>query len=118
MKTITKLWIGIIIMVILSPLGLIIPEFFKAKEAWGEWGAEEIQKMVGYVPEGIEKLGSLWKAPFPDYAFAGMEDAGIVKSGLAYIFSAIIGIALTAGVIILLGRLLTEKTEKDKSNGK
>ena len=40
MKIITKLWIGMIVLICLSPLGLLIPEHFKAGAAWGEWGAD------------------------------------------------------------------------------
>ena len=69
MKTIRKLWLFIAVLIILTPIGLIIPEHFKAGSAWGEWGAEEIQKFIGYVPNGLEKLSSLWNAPIPDYAF-------------------------------------------------
>lgn len=38
MKTITKLWLLIIVLVILTPLGLILPAYFKSGPAWGEWG--------------------------------------------------------------------------------
>ena len=61
MKITTKLWIGVGALIILSPLGLIIPDHFKAGSAWGEWGADKIQKLVGYVPKGLGKLSSLWK---------------------------------------------------------
>ncbi|MFZ4396949.1 MAG: PDGLE domain-containing protein [Kiritimatiellia bacterium] len=109
MKTITKCWIGLGVLALLSPLGLILPDHFKAGSAWGEWGADEFQKMIGYVPEGLSKLGELWKAPLPDYAFKGCEEKGITHLSVAYIFSAILGVALTVGVIWLLGRFLVKK---------
>ena len=56
MKIITKLWIGLGVLIILSPLGIILPEHFKAGSAWGEWGADEMQKLVGYIPQGLEKV--------------------------------------------------------------
>jgi len=34
------------------------------------------RKAVGYVPQGLEKLGEIWKAPMPDYAFKGWEEKG------------------------------------------
>ena len=52
-----KLWIGLFIMALLTPLGVLLPEKFKAEEAWGEWGAEKLEKVLGYVPEGLKKLG-------------------------------------------------------------
>ena len=65
MKTITKFLIGLVVLIILSPLGVILPEHFKAGSAWGEWGSDEMQKLVGYVPTGLAKLSGLWSAPLP-----------------------------------------------------
>jgi len=109
MKTITKLWIGIGIMILLSPLGLLLPEHFKASDAWGEWGADAFSGMVGYVPRGLERFASLWSAPLPDYAFKDWEGKGLADLSFAYIISAILGIAITVIVVLLLGKLLTKK---------
>jgi hypothetical protein len=46
-KTINKLWIALGAMVVLSPLGLFLPDHFKAGAAWGEWGGDEMEKLVG-----------------------------------------------------------------------
>lgn len=109
MKLITKFWIGIGVLIILSPLGLILPEHFKAGSAWGEWGADEMQKLVGYVPKGLEKLSELWKAPMPDYAFKGWEEKGLSSLSFAYIISAIVGITIITIVVLLLGKFLSKK---------
>ena len=109
MKTITNFWIGIGVLIILSPLGLILPDHFKAGAAWGEWGADEIQKLVGYVPKGLEKLSSLWSAPIPDYAFKGWDEKPLANLSLAYVFSAVIGILICVGVVFLLGKFLSKK---------
>ena len=109
MKLITKFWIAITVLIVLSPLGLILPEHFKAGSAWGEWGADEMQKLVGYVPKGLEKLSSLWNAPMPDYAFKGWEEKGLSHLSLAYIISAIVGIGIIVLVILVIGKLLTKK---------
>jgi len=109
MKLITRFWIGIAILIAVSPLGLILPEHFKAGSAWGEWGADEMQKLVGYVPQGLEKLSNLWNAPLPDYAFKGWEEKGLPHLSFAYIISAIAGICLVALIALLLGRWLTKK---------
>lgn len=111
MKIITKLWIGIAILIILSPLGLILPEHFKAGSAWGEWGIDEIQKLVGYVPQGLEKLSSLWNAPIPDYAFKGWEEKGLMHLSFAYIISAVVGIIVTVLVVLLIGRMLAKRDD-------
>ena len=109
MKLIAKFWIGIVVLIILSPLGLILPEHFKAGRAWGEWGAEEMQKLVGYIPKGLEKLSNLWKAPIPDYAFKGSEGKGLPHLSFAYIMSAIAGIIIIVIVVLIIGRLLVKK---------
>ncbi len=106
-----KLWIGIGVLIVLSPLGLILPDHFKAGSAWGEWGLEEIQKMIGYVPLGFQKLSELWKAPLPDYAFQGWEGKDLFSMSFAYIISAIVGIAIIAGVAFLIGKVLAKEDE-------
>ncbi len=107
MKTITRFWVGIAVLIVLSPLGLILPDHFKAGSAWGEWGADEVQKLVGYVPKGLEKLGSLWSAPIPDYAFKGWEKKPLAGLSIAYITSAVIGILACITVVFLLAKFLS-----------
>ena len=111
MKTITKLWLFIAVLIILTPIGLIIPKYFKAGSAWGEWGAEEIQKVIGYVPQGFMKLSSLWNAPMPDYAFKGCEGKPMPVLSFSYIISAIIGIGIIAGIVLLFGRFFSNKEQ-------
>lgn len=109
MKITTKLWIGMAVLIILSPLGLILPEHFKAGAAWGEWGADEMQKLVGYIPQGLEKLSSLWNAPLPDYAFKGWEEKGLPHLSFAYVISAIVGIGIITLAVMGIGKLLARK---------
>ena len=109
MKTINKLWIGLGIFAVLSPIGLYLPDKFKAGSAWGEWGSDEIKKLIGYVPQGLEKLASLWSPIIPDYAFKGWEEKGLGHLSFAYIFSAVVGIALCVGIAFLLGKILKKK---------
>jgi cobalt/nickel transport protein len=106
MKITTKLWIFLGVLILLSPLGLILPEHFKAGSAWGEWGVDEVKELVGYIPAGLEKLGSLWNAPVPDYAFQGWEEKGLTHLSFAYIFSGILGSALVVLVVWLMGKIL------------
>lgn len=109
MKITTKFWIGIVALIILSPLGLILPEHFKAGSAWGEWGADEMQKLVGYIPKGLVKLSSLWNAPIPDYAFKGWEEKGLSRLSFAYIISAVAGVIITVLAVLLIGKILAKK---------
>ena len=84
MKTITKLWLFIAILIILTPVGIVLPRYFKSGTAFGE-----------------EKLSSLWNAPMPGYA----------DGKLGYIISAILGVTVIAGVIFIAGKFLN-KNEK------
>jgi len=111
MKVTTKLWIGLAALIMLSPIGLILPEHFKAGSAWGEWGVDEMQKLVGYIPQGLERLAGLWSAPIPDYAFKGWEEKSLPDLSIAYVMSAIIGITITVLAVFLIGKMLAKKED-------
>ncbi|OGS46027.1 MAG: cobalamin biosynthesis protein [Elusimicrobia bacterium RIFOXYD2_FULL_34_15] len=112
MKITTKLWIGIGILIILSPLGLIIPEYFKSGNAWGEWSSNELQKLIGYVPKGLKELSSLWNAPMSEYTIKGWGEKGPKHLSFTYIISAITGILIITSVIFIIGKLLVKKGNK------
>lgn len=99
-----KLWIGLGVMVLLAPMGLILPEFFKAGGAWGEWGIDEIKDIAGYIPEGLRKLSGIWSAPFPDYTFSGWDKG--IRSYLSYIISGLLGVAVVVGAAYLITLIL------------
>jgi len=103
-----KLWLGIGILALLSPLGIIIPKWFGAGGAWGEWGLDEIAKEAGFVPEGMKRVAEIWKAPLPDYALP-VEGKGPAIESFGYVLSAIIGIALVAVVMYIITKLLTRR---------
>lgn len=100
-----KLWIGLLIMVLLTPLGILLPEKFRAKEAWGEWGTDRLEKLVGYIPEGLKKLADLWKAPIPDYNFGG-EGASMTVQVISYIVSGLIGITVCTIIFLIVSRFI------------
>ena len=66
-----RLMAGMAALIVLTPLGLYLPARFSAGSAWGEWSSAEIGKLIGYVPEGMRRAGSMWQAPMPDYALRG-----------------------------------------------
>lgn len=104
------------LLALLSPIGLILPNHFKAGDAWGEWSIDTVKKETGYMPAGLEKLSSVWNAPVPDYTFKGWEEKGLKKSSLAYIFSALAGIALCATFSFLIGKLIARKNSGSSGN--
>ncbi len=102
MKNLKKLWIGLAILAVLSPLGLLA-----SGDAWGEWGTETFKKMLGFIPKGLAKFSGLWKAPFADYCIPGT--GGV----LGYILSAFAGIALVVLATWFIGRALSRRERKD-----
>ncbi len=90
------LWIGLAILVLLAPLGLLAPG-----TAWGEWGGEELRELgLGFIPEGLERLGGIWPAPIPDYEVPGLN------ANLGYILSAVVGIVLVSLATWLVSRMV------------
>lgn len=102
------LWVGLILLALLSPLGLLA-----SGAAWGEWSVEDwgdsatrtaIAHASGEaappaeVPSGLKALSGLWSAPAPDYApaFAPSESTG-------YILSAVAGCGLAALAFLMVG---------------
>ena len=87
-------------LIILTPLGLLA-----SGTAWGEWGADEINEMIGYVPEGMNSWSL--EALLPDYALEGQNEI------LMYILSAIIGVALIIIIFKILGFILGKKDDSN-----
>jgi hypothetical protein len=111
MKETKKLWWGLVLLILISPLGLILPEVFKSGSAWGEWHLEEIGKMLGFIPEGIKRLSNLWPAPVHNYNVKTWEGQGLAKSSLAYILSGALGVGVIVLVSFFLGKILTKKNK-------
>ena len=100
-RTVRPLLIGLAIMMVLSPLGLLA-----AGTAWGEWGASDFadpavrteiatasgQAPPAQAPQGLEELSRIWTAPLAEYAPAFIPNAQV-----GYILSAVVG----TGLIIL-----------------
>lgn len=58
----------ILITILLTPLGLIAEG-----PAWGEWSVEEIEAMIGFVPQSIGSTTPLIGAVIPDYEISGLN---------------------------------------------
>ncbi len=101
MKGIKKLWFGLCILALLSPIGLMA-----SGTAWGEWGAEEFSKMLGYVPQGLARFSDLWKAPLPDYGVPGIGEV------TGYVLSAFLGITLILIITWGIGKVLANRAEQ------
>jgi len=111
MKGTKKLWWGLIFLILISPLGLVLPELFKSGPAWGEWSQQQIEKMLGFIPEGIKRLSDFWSAPVHDYNVKNWEGQGLAKSSLGYILSGALGVGVIVLVSFFLGKILTKKNK-------
>ena len=96
-RIVRNLTIGLILLMILAPLGLLA-----VGETFGEWGPDEVQEKLGFVPPGLEELGGIWNAPMPDYAFPNGGESMAVSSA-AYILSALIGVVVGGGFLYFVG---------------
>ncbi len=97
-KLIRNLAIGLALLIILAPLGLLA-----VGETFGEWSAEEVKEKLGFVPPGLEQLSSLWNAPLPDYAFPGGSES-MTFSAAAYMISAVLGVLICGGLLYFGGK--------------
>jgi len=98
-----RLWLATVLLMLLTPLGILA-----AGTAWGEWSVKDLPKAQGSmpvsgispqhasVPSGLQKLSTVWTAPFPGYA------PGFVKHpAVGYLLSAMFAV----GLLLLASRL-------------
>jgi len=97
-KIYRKFAIGLALLIILTPLGLLA-----VGETFGEWSAEEIEEKIGFVPPGLEEISNFWKAPLPDYALPGGTES-TTTAAATYILSALIGVVICGGLLYLAGK--------------
>ena len=96
-KIVRNFAIGLVVLIILAPLGLLA-----VGETFGEWSNEEIKEKLGFVPPGLERLSSSWSAPLSDYAFP--DDESQKGAIAAYILSGIIGVLICGGLLYYAGK--------------
>jgi cobalt/nickel transport system permease protein len=109
------LWIGLSLLMLLCPLGLLA-----VGTAWGEWApgdfrdpAQRAEMALAsrqsapplHPPQGLEKLSTLWTAPVPDYAPSFLKSAA-----LGYVLSAVFGTGLILGVLLFLSAIVRRMT--------
>jgi hypothetical protein len=102
-KNVKVFLIALGVLVILAPLGLLA-----SGTAYGEWGPEDLQQMVGYVPAGLQHLSELWHPLLPDYDFPGGHDT-VPGATPGYYVSAMIGVILCAGFMYGVGKAIAKR---------
>ena len=98
--------LALLAMALLSPLGLVAQG-----GAWGEWGAEELEKLLGFVPSGIEKAAGFWQGLFPDYSVKFLGEGRLAENA-GYLISALVGSVLVYGVTMAYVRIMARNGAK------
>ena len=106
-RPLTWLWGSLGVLILLTPLGLLA-----GGTAWGEWDPAAVRAMVGYMPAGLQRLSGVWTAAMPDYAPAFVKNPFV-----AYVVAAVVGVALIAAVMWLIGLLLATRASDDRPSG-
>ncbi len=107
-KPLRSLWAGLAVMLLLTPLGIMT-----AGSAWGEWMASDYadaatrqqiasaslsQAAPEQAPRGLQRLSSVWTAPFARYAPPYVRGAAF-----GYLLSAMFGAGLIVAVFLFFG---------------
>ena len=100
-----KITITLLILTLLTPVGLFLPVFFNAGDAWGEWSAATVKEFIGYVPEGLARYSGTWKAPIDGYTINSRDASEVHQSGY-YIISGLIGATMAMTATILFSKLI------------
>jgi cobalt/nickel transport system permease protein len=95
-------------LVVLTPLGLLA-----TGTAFGEWGTDEIKQQIGYIPKGFAALSNIWHALLPDYSLSALG-SGQLGSTMGYILSAVVGIAMITGLILISSKLILKSQKEQK----
>jgi hypothetical protein len=104
-KTFKTLVIALVIFMVLVPIGLIA-----SGTAFGEWGPDELQQAVGFVPAGLQNLNGLWSAPLDGYDLPGQHDT-IPTQTPGYYVSAIVGVIVASAIAYGVGKALIKRTD-------
>jgi cobalt/nickel transport protein len=100
-----KILIILLLLCLITPIGILLPVLFNAGDAWGEWSAQTVKDLIGYVPRGLSKYSDIWKAPITDYTI-NTGDTSVVHQSGYYIVSGILGATVTYLVVLLISRLI------------
>ena len=105
-----RLWIGLLALVALTPLGLLANE-----EAWGEWDPSGVKAQTelqfgpgrGYTPKAMDAADLRGYHGIPGLRDYASNDG---KNGLGYLGAGLLGVTVIAGLILLGGRLAVRRS--------
>ena len=105
-----KILIVLLLLCLITPLGILLPMIFNAGDAWGEWSAQTVKDLIGYIPQGLAKYTDIWNSPLPDYTM-NADDTSVVHQSGYYIVSGIIGATVTYVVMLLISKFIVRNGE-------
>ncbi|MBZ5589422.1 MAG: cobalt transporter CbiM [Acidobacteriia bacterium] len=114
-RALKRFALAVAVLALLSPLGLVLAARFGGGTAWGEWSADRLSKLVGYLPSGFQRLSSLWRAPLPGYGPLAAQGASTTVQAVWYAISAVVGVGAVAAVVLVLRRLFTRRERDDRA---
>lgn len=100
---IKKYWYALFALIIFAPVGLLAQG-----TAFGEWSGDDLKSKLGFIPDGMAKLGDKWKSLLPDYTIPGF-DSSLFKSALGYIFCAIVALAIILILTTIISLFMKRK---------
>ena len=100
-----RILIILLLLCLITPVGILLPMFFNAGAAWGEWSARTVKDLIGYVPEGLARYSETWKAPISNYTLNAGDRSVVHQSGF-YIFSGIMGATMAYVVMLILSKFM------------
>ena len=105
-----KLVIGLLALAVLTPLGLLA-----SGTAWGEWGGEDLQTKLGFIPSGLQKFGDFWNhTPLKDYGIAGYDHT-FWEQALGYLLSAFVGLLVIGLITFIIQRFVRNSKGQPQS---
>ena len=113
-STMKPLWAALALLLVLTPLGILA-----GGAAWGEWGAHDFSDAAARrriaaasrnleppekAPQGLQRLYSVWTAPFPQYA-----PRFVRRPAVGYVLSAMFGSGIIIMVFMTASALFTHR---------
>jgi cobalt/nickel transport system permease protein len=104
-SAVRPLLVRLAVLLLLTPLGILA-----VGSAWGEWSPRDLAAVSAHrepparVPPGLERLSSVWTAPFPAYAPPFLRSASFGYLLSAAFGSGLILLMAAAGDRVLSGR--------------
>lgn len=103
-----------LVMILFVPAGVILPAFASSGSSWGEWSSAEVAAKAGMsnIPQGMERLSGIWKAPASDYTF--IETDQLASSSIQYVGAAFVGVVATIVTCLVIYHLQQRRQRRSR----